>query len=87
MVLADDLRQRLARRRQRQIDEAVAKARAAVKTEFERRQQLQTRLYSRELDAWNSRRMAAERNGESFSEAMPDIADYLPLSDANTNGA
>ena len=35
VVLADDLRQRLARRRQRQIDEAVAKAKA----EFELRHQ------------------------------------------------
>ena len=98
VVLADDLRQRLARRRQRQIDEAVAKAKAEfelrhqqreAQRERQREQQLerQTRLYSRELAAWNSRRMAAERNGESFSEAMPDIADYLPLGDANTNGA
>ena len=105
VVLADDLRQRLARRRQRQIDEAVAKARAAVKTEFERRerqreaqrerreqqreQQLerQTRLYSSELDAWMSRRLAAERNGEPFSEPMPNLADYLRLGNDNANGA
>ena len=39
VVLADDLRQRLARRRQRQIDEAVAKAKA----EFELRHQQRER--------------------------------------------
>ena len=98
MVLADDLRQRLARRRQRQLDEAVAKARAAVKAEYERRQQQrerqreqrleqQTQLYSRELDAWISRRLAAERSGEPFSEAMPNLADYLRLGDENADSA
>lgn len=86
MVLADDLRQRLARRRQRQIDEAVAKARAAVKSEYDRRER-QTQLYARELDAWNSRRLAAERGGEPFSEPMPNLADYLRLGDENADGA
>ena len=86
MVLADDLRQRLARRRQRQLDEAVAKARAVVKSEYDRRER-QTQLYASELDAWNSRRLAAERNGEPFSEAMPNLADYLRLGDENSDGA
>ena len=83
MVLADDLRQRLARRRQRQIDEAVAKATA----EYKRRLAKQTQLYSRELDAWMSRRLAAERSGEPFSEPMPNLADYLRSSDENADGA
>ena len=105
VVLADDLRQRLARRRQRQIDEAVAKAKSAVKTEYDRRErqreaqrerleqqreqrlEQQTRLYSGELDAWMSRRLAAERSGETFNEPMPNLADYLRLGDDNTNGA
>ena len=94
MVLADDLRQRLARRRQRQIDEAVAKARAAVKSEYDRRErhrdqrlEQQTQLYSRELDAWISRRLAAERSGEPFSEPMPNLADYLRSGDDSADGA
>lgn len=90
MVLADDLRQRLARRRQRQIDEAVAKAKAEFsRREQQREQRLeqQTRLYSRELDAWMSRRLAAERSGEPFSEAMPNLADYLRLGDENADDA
>ena len=87
MVLADDLRQRLARRRQRQIDEAVAKARAATRAEYDLRLAKQTQLYARELDAWNSRRLVAERSGEPFSEPMPNLADYLRLSDENADGA
>lgn len=87
MVLADDLRQRLARRRQRQLDEAVAKARAAVKAEYDLRLAKRTQMYSRELDAWNSRRLAAERGGEPFSEAMPNLADYLRLGDENADDA
>ena len=94
MVLADDLRQRLARRRQRQIDEAVAKAKAEYKRREQQRErrreqrlEQQTRLYSRELDAWMSRRLAAERSGEPFSEAMPNLADYLRLGDENADGA
>ncbi len=108
MVLADDLRQRLARRRQRQIDEAVAKAKAEferleqqreaqreqleqqrerLEQQREQRLERQTQLYSRELDAWNSRRLAAERSGEPFSEPMPNLADYLRLGDDNTDGA
>ncbi len=90
MVLADDLRQRLARRRQRQIDEAVAKAvvnaRATTKAEYDLHLAKQTDLYSRELDAWMSRRLAAERSGEPFSEPMPNLADYLRLGDDNTAG-
>ena len=87
MVLADDLRQRLARRRQRQIDEAVAKARATVKAEYDLRLAKQTQMYSRELDAWNSRRLAAERSGEPFSEPMPNLADYLRSGDDSAAGA
>ena len=93
MVLADDLRQRLARRRQRQIDEAVAKATAEYKRRAQQREQReqrleqQTQLYSRELDAWNSRRLAAERSGEPFSEPMPNLADYLRSGDDSADGA
>ena len=87
MVLADDLRQRLARRRQRQIYEAVAKARAATKAEYDLRLAKRTQMYSRELDAWNNRRLAAERSGEPFSEAMPNLVDYLKLDSENEDGA
>ena len=112
VVLADDLRQRLARRRQRQIDEAVAKAKAEferleqqreaqrerleqqreaqrerLEQQREQRLERQTQLYSRELDAWMSRRLAAERSGEPFSETMPNLADYLRLGNDNANGA
>ena len=90
VVLADDLRQRLARRRQRQIDEAVAKAKAEYKRRERQREQQreqQTQLYARELDAWNIRRLAAERSGEPFSEPMPNLADYLRLGDRNSDDA
>ena len=93
MVLADDLRQRLARRRQRQIDEAVAEATAEYKRRAQQREQReqllerQAQRYVSELDAWNIRRLTAERSGEPFSEAMPNLVDYLKLDSENEDGA
>ncbi len=71
MVLAEDLRRRLARRRKKEMEEAVKKAteevRQKVTTEFQRQM--------RDLVDWSNRRLEAQQNNEPFDEPPPFISD------------
>ncbi len=67
MVLAEDLRQILARRRKKEMEEAVKKATEETTAKFQKQM--------RDLVDWSNRRLEAQQNNEPFEEPPPFISD------------